>query len=220
MISPTTITRLREAVDLQALAADYVKLQKAGSGWICKCPFHSEDTASCRVHKNRSYCFGGCAEKHKDAFDWIQHFDGVDFNIAARILSERTGIPLDAAKPVSRVAMQYAREEAELCKWWWVRYRARLRAELDAFMDEDDPLQWHQWRWLTWEPGPSEQEKAQSLAAMKEQTTYEVWLRKEKLARAFAFFREQVTAYERWLWREDQAFDQQLSAAWMKLAEL
>lgn len=187
MISPATITRLRDAVDLQALAADYVKLQKVSAGdFVCKCPKHTEKTASCRIHKDRFYCFG-CGWKGS-AIDWVMQLEGIGFSAACKVLSERTGIALDS-KPVSRVAMQYAREEAELCRWWWLRYRARLRAELDAMMAEDDPLQEHQWRWLTWDPGP---------------------------ARAFAFFREQVTAYDRWLWRADQAWDKRLERAWVE----
>jgi hypothetical protein len=120
------------------------------------------------------------------------HLDGVPFMVACQSLSERTGVALEAGKPISRAAMQYAREEAELCKWWWTRYRAGLRTELQVYFDAEDDLLaesvGRRWRWA---PGR---------------------------AAEFAFFREQVTAAERLEFREDQSWTKLLEQAWMAAA--
>jgi len=184
MLSDQTIQRLRE-IDLQALAADYVTIKRSGPQYLCLCPWHKERNPSCRIYPDHVHCY--TCGKHASAIDWVMHLEGIGFSAACRVLSERTGVPLDS-RPVSRAAMQYAREEAELCKWWWARYRARLRAELDRMLAEDDPLAAHQWRWLTWDPG---------------------------LAREFQFFRQQVTAEDRAQWKEERAWDKRLEAAWM-----
>jgi len=177
MISPATITRLREAVDLQALAADYVTTKKNAGQYLCLCPWHSEKNPSCRIWKDHYHCFTCGA--HGSSIDWVMHLEGVPFSAACKVLSERTGIPLDASKPVSRRAMQYAREEAALCKWWWDRYRARLREQLQEYFDAEDfdmaEFVGCKWRW---KPEP---------------------------AVAFAFFREQLTANERVEYREEAA---------------
>lgn len=191
MIPPHVIMRLREAVDLKVLASEYVSLKRSGSELVCACPIHQEDTPSCRVSRTRFHCFGCGA--HGSAIDWLMQLEGLRFAEAAQKLSERTGISLED-KPVSRVAMQYAREEAEFCKWWLEDRRMRLRSYLDEELARDEPDY-----------------------AIAEALGKPLWWSPTR-AEAFEFFRKHSTSADRTRWRASAAHDRMFTDMFMAMA--
>ena len=87
------IQRIKEAAPLPHVAAEYVKLAKRGSSWQGLCPFHSEKTGSLRVHASYFKCFG-CDAKG-DVISFLSRIESISPGAAIKLLSDRTGIPLD-----------------------------------------------------------------------------------------------------------------------------
>lgn len=130
MIPQEAIERIKEAVDMQTLAAEYVTLRKSGPGHVAVCPFHDEKTPSLRVYSDHFHCFG--CQASGSAIDWVMRLEDASFPEATRILAERVGMSLNH-KPVSRIQSTYARDEAEYCRWWWA---ARETGLMDLIYDE------------------------------------------------------------------------------------
>jgi DNA primase len=87
--------QIRGANDIVEVTGSYFSLQKAGSAYKAKCPFHKEKTDSFMVNPGRQsyHCFGCGAGG--DVFKFIQQHEGVEFLDAVKILAERAGIKLD-----------------------------------------------------------------------------------------------------------------------------
>ena len=69
---------------IREVAAGYgLSVSRAG---FCKCPFHSERTASMKLYENeqRFHCFG-CG-KHGSVIDLVEHFEGCGFGRAYELL--------------------------------------------------------------------------------------------------------------------------------------
>jgi DNA primase len=80
---------LKVAVSFGALlAADGHQLEQSGSGFKCRCPFHSDSTPSFSVHGNDAFakCFG-CGW-HGDIFKYEMEFNQVEFAEACINLNE------------------------------------------------------------------------------------------------------------------------------------
>lgn len=88
------IEEIRAAVDIVDVVSDYVQLKRSGSRYKGLCPFHQEKTPSFSIDpdKNLYYCFGCGAGG--DVFTFLQEIESVSFIESARMLAERTGIPL------------------------------------------------------------------------------------------------------------------------------
>ncbi len=88
------IEEIRAAVDIVDVVSDYVQLKRSGSRYKGLCPFHQEKTPSFSIDpdKNLYYCFGCGAGG--DVFTFLQEMEGISFVETARMLAERTGIPL------------------------------------------------------------------------------------------------------------------------------
>lgn len=89
------VERIKERLSISDVLASYIKLEKAGSNFRARCPFHQEKTPSFFVSpvRNTYYCFG-CGEKG-DIFSFVQKFEGLDFTGALKVLAERAGVPLN-----------------------------------------------------------------------------------------------------------------------------
>lgn len=89
---------IKERLSIVEVVGSYIKLEKAGINYKAKCPFHNEKTPSFFVspERNSFYCFG-CGEKG-DIFSFVEKFEGLDFLGALKLLSERSGIPIDTYK--------------------------------------------------------------------------------------------------------------------------
>lgn len=129
MIAAETIAAIKQATDMQALAAEYVRLKKSGPTHVAICPFHDEKTPSLRVYVDHFHCFG--CNTSGSPIDWVMKLEDVGFQAATRILAERVGISIDH-KPVTRLQVAYGAEEREYCAWWFKYKLAMLQNLIHA----------------------------------------------------------------------------------------
>ena len=94
----STIEQIKGHLSIVDVLGSYITLEKSGASFKAKCPFHNEKTPSFFIspERNNFYCFG-CGMKG-DIFTFVQEFESIDFLGALKILSERSGIPLNTFK--------------------------------------------------------------------------------------------------------------------------
>ena len=115
MISPHSINQLLQAVPIEDLVGDYVKLKRSGSGYEGNCPFHDEKTPSFSVTPSLNIykCFG--CQKGGNSIQFLMDIDQLSFVEAARELAKRFGIELiETDADNSDEAMQSQREKESL----------------------------------------------------------------------------------------------------------
>jgi hypothetical protein len=183
MISAHTLSAIKAATDLQALAAEYVVVKKSGAQYLCLCPFHNDREPSCRIYREHYYCFS--CQSTGSAVDWVMHHEKIRFSEAIRFLADRAGISLDE-KPLTRKALAYAVDEAQFCAWWWRRQTDIVATSVQDALSEDDE------EWL----------------GCLERITG--WMRALPAAEKFSVFRERRTEAERKQWREELACEETL----------
>lgn len=90
-----TVQQIKDRVSIQDVVSGYIKLERAGSSWRARCPFHAERTPSFHVSPDRGtyHCFG-CGVGG-DIFSFVQAIEGVDFKGALKILAERAGVKIE-----------------------------------------------------------------------------------------------------------------------------
>lgn len=100
MISPETVSRVREHTDLVALVSKTVRLTRRGRSFVGLCPFHNEKSPSFHVNPDRGFfhCFG-CKEGGS-AIDFIMRIEGLPFPEAVRQLAEAAGIEIQESARV------------------------------------------------------------------------------------------------------------------------
>ncbi|OHA99540.1 MAG: DNA primase [Candidatus Zambryskibacteria bacterium RIFCSPHIGHO2_12_FULL_43_12b] len=98
----SSVDKIKERLDIVSVVGSYLKLEKAGSNFKARCPFHNEKTPSFFVSPSRNsyYCFG-CGAKG-DIFTFAQEFEGLDFIGALKMLAERAGVELERFDPKNR----------------------------------------------------------------------------------------------------------------------
>jgi DNA primase len=92
----SSVDQIKSKIDIVSLVGSYVKLDKAGTNFKGRCPFHNEKTPSFFVSPDRGsyYCFG-CHAKG-DIFSFVEEFEGLDFVGALKVLADRAGVTLDS----------------------------------------------------------------------------------------------------------------------------
>jgi DNA primase len=60
------VTKIKESLPIEEIISSYIKLEKSGTNFKAKCPFHNEKTPSFFVSpaRNSYYCFGCSAWRH------------------------------------------------------------------------------------------------------------------------------------------------------------
>src|SRR3989338_3064988 len=98
----SSVEQIKERLSVNDVVGSYVKLEKAGSNYKAKCPFHNEKTPSFFVSPSRGgyYCFG-CNVKG-DIFSFVEQFEGLDFVGALKVLAVRAGVELVRENPKAK----------------------------------------------------------------------------------------------------------------------
>ena len=100
---------------------------------FCKCPFHNERTASCKVYRDSFYCFG--CHAHGDAINFVKQYDNVDFRGAVDRLISMFGIAVDDEKSTAK---RVADSRATFMRHYELQQRERefqkLKKEFDNAM--------------------------------------------------------------------------------------
>jgi len=91
----SSVDQIKSKIDIVSLISSYIKLEKAGTNFKGRCPFHNEKTPSFFVSPDRGsyYCFG-CHVKG-DIFTFVQEFEGLDFIGSLKVLADRAGVKLE-----------------------------------------------------------------------------------------------------------------------------
>lgn len=107
MLSPAE--QIKEKLNIADLVSSYIKLEKAGSNFKARCPFHNEKSPSFFVSpaRNSYHCFG--CNKGGDIFNFLEEIEGIPFYSALKILAERVGVSLVGVnqKEISRKEVLY-----------------------------------------------------------------------------------------------------------------
>lgn len=88
------IERLKAANPIVEVMGSYVNMKRAGRGYICLCPFHTEKTPSCHIHSDKEFfhCFGCGAGG--DVITFTMRYNNLDYWESVKLLAERGGVPL------------------------------------------------------------------------------------------------------------------------------
>ena len=91
-----SIDLIKQRLDIIDVAADYLKLTKAGSNHKALCPFHTEKTPSFIINPERQtwHCFGACGVGG-DVIELVIKIEKINFSEALKILAQRAGVQLN-----------------------------------------------------------------------------------------------------------------------------
>jgi DNA primase len=91
----TSLSAIKNAVDIVALVGDYLPLRRAGNKYKALCPFHDDHNPSLELNPDRqSFKCWSCGAGG-DIFDFVKGIEHVDFAEAMRMLADRAGIVLE-----------------------------------------------------------------------------------------------------------------------------
>ena len=86
--------QVKENLSITDVVATYIRLEKSGSQYRARCPFHNEKTPSFYVSPERKsfHCFG--CQTHGDIFTFVEKIENIPFFEALKILADRAGVEL------------------------------------------------------------------------------------------------------------------------------
>lgn len=86
--------QIKENLSIVDVVSTYVRLEKSGSQFRARCPFHNERTPSFYVSPERKnfHCFG--CQAHGDIFTFVEKIENIPFFEALKILADRAGVSL------------------------------------------------------------------------------------------------------------------------------
>ncbi len=93
-IPDSTLSEIRDRVDIAEVIGEHVALQRRGSRYWGLCPFHQEKTPSFSVTPERGvfYCFG--CHKGGTVFDFVMETEKVPWRDAVQMLAKKAGVEL------------------------------------------------------------------------------------------------------------------------------
>lgn len=110
----TAVEQIKERLGILDVISSYITVQKSGSNYKAKCPFHNEKTPSFFISPDRNsyYCFG-CGAKG-DIFSFVEQFEGLDFKGSLKVLADRAGVNLELDKRQSSQSIVEKSEKEKL----------------------------------------------------------------------------------------------------------
>lgn len=86
--------QIKENLSIIDVVSTYIRLEKSGSQYRARCPFHNERTPSFYVSPERKsfHCFG--CQTHGDIFTFVEKIENIPFFEALKILADRAGVTL------------------------------------------------------------------------------------------------------------------------------
>lgn len=86
--------QVKENLSIVDVVSTYVRLEKSGSQFRARCPFHNERTPSFYVSPERKsfHCFG--CQASGDIFSFVEKIENIPFIEALKILADRAGVSL------------------------------------------------------------------------------------------------------------------------------
>ncbi|MBI4497453.1 MAG: DNA primase [Chloroflexi bacterium] len=91
----SVVDEIKQRLDIVAVIARAVPLQKAGRSFRARCPFHEERTPSFYVFPDGQswHCFGACGTGG-DVFSFVMKRENFSFGEALRLLADEAGVAL------------------------------------------------------------------------------------------------------------------------------
>jgi DNA primase len=94
--SETTLSAIKNGVDIVALVGEYLPLRRSGSRFKAICPWHDDHNPSLELNPERqSFKCWSCGVGG-DIFDFVKNIEHVDFPEALRMLADRAGVALES----------------------------------------------------------------------------------------------------------------------------
>ncbi|MEN8248815.1 MAG: CHC2 zinc finger domain-containing protein, partial [Bacteroidota bacterium] len=94
MIPDSTITEIKNRIDIEEVVSDFVSLKRKGQNLWANCPFHNEKTPSFSVNPAKGFykCFGCGAGG--DATDFVMEVEKINYLDAIRWLGKKYGVEI------------------------------------------------------------------------------------------------------------------------------
>jgi DNA primase len=127
----SSVDQIKSKIDIVTLISNYIKLEKAGTNFKGRCPFHNEKTPSFFVSPDRGnyYCFG-CHAKG-DIFTFVQEFEGLDFIGSLKVLAEKAGVELEQYRTGEKSEKEKLYSVLEMAVLFFERNLSRNKNALD-----------------------------------------------------------------------------------------
>ncbi len=92
------IQEIKSRLTILEIVSGYIRVEKSGTQYKARCPFHNERTPSFYVSPSRQnyHCFG-CGESG-DIFKFVEKMENLEFKEVLRMLAERAGVKLSKLK--------------------------------------------------------------------------------------------------------------------------
>jgi DNA primase len=127
----SSVDQIKSKIDIVTLISSYIKLEKAGTNFKGRCPFHNEKTPSFFVSPDRGnyYCFG-CHAKG-DIFTFVQEFEGLDFIGSLKVLAEKAGVELEQYRTGEKSEKEKLYSVLEMAVLFYERNLSRNKTALE-----------------------------------------------------------------------------------------
>lgn len=121
--------QVKQSLSILDVISTYLKVEKAGSQYKARCPFHNEKTPSFYISLDRGtyHCFG-CGE-HGDIFSFVEKIESVPFYEALTILADRANVKLT---PYNKEKKEAENDLINLLKSTNIHYQENLEKNSEA----------------------------------------------------------------------------------------